>query len=99
MLIRDAGLDEPRRNVHLHAGGRLVEVDCVWRDARLVVELDGYAYHAVRSAFESDRCRDRALALAGWTVVRVTWRQLDDDPRAVLADLADLIARGTSSPT
>src|SRR5947207_795577 len=37
---------------------------------------------------------DRALAAAGWLVVRVTWRQLRDGPASVAADLAAvLVAR------
>jgi very-short-patch-repair endonuclease len=91
LLIRAAGMSEPERNVHIHAGGRLIEVDCVWRAARLVVELDGYAYHAVRGAFERDRARDRALLLAGWRVVRITWRQLQTEPDLVVADLDRLL--------
>lgn len=50
-LCREQGLPPPRVN-HLIAG---FEVDAVWPRRRLVVELDGYAYHRSRSAFERDR--------------------------------------------
>ena len=53
-----------------------VEVDFVWRDAWLVVEVDGYRYHRSPSAFETDRERDVMLAVAGWQVLRFTWTQL-----------------------
>ena len=48
----------------------------MWHSARLIVELDGRDTHMTTAAFERDRARDRALAAAGWRVVRVTWRQL-----------------------
>ena len=64
----------------------------MWREARLIVEVDGYAFHSSRSAFERDRRRDAALAGSGWRVVRVTWRQLTDEPEAVVATLAAALA-------
>ena len=48
------------------------ECDAVWRDARLIVELDGYATHGTRRAFERDRARDRRLTVRGWRTMRVT---------------------------
>ncbi len=95
-LIRDHGLPRPLVNAGLFAGGRWYEADCVWREQRLVVELDGRAFHATTSAFERDRARDRALQVAGWRVVRVTWRQLDSEPEAVVADLRRLLGQGPS---
>ena len=66
-----------------------VEVDAAWPDHRLIVELDGYSFHHTRAAFEADRRRDRKLAAAGWTVVRVTWRDLDE-PEQLAAELRAL---------
>ena len=81
------GLPRPEVNVLVQG----IEVDCLWREQRVVVELDGHASHATRATFESDRARDRMLAVAGHSVVRVTWRHLhreadslDDDLRALL---------------
>jgi very-short-patch-repair endonuclease len=69
------------------------EVDALWRPQRLVVEVDGYAYHSTRTAFERDRLRDSELQAAGYRVVRVTWRQLVDEPEAFVARLAAALAR------
>ena len=67
------------------------EVDAVWPDQRLVVEVDGYAFHGSRHAFERDRRRDADLVAAGYRVVRITWRQLAEEPMAVVARLARLL--------
>lgn len=87
-LVRAAELPTPRVNARL---GRY-EVDFLWRGQRVVVEVDGYAYHANCQAFERDRERDAALAAAGYTVLRFTWRQLIGTPEAVIARLAGALA-------
>jgi very-short-patch-repair endonuclease len=83
-LIRRAGLPQPETNVRLRGH----EVDVVWRQERLVAEIDGYAFHSMRSSFERDRRRDQRLIAAGYRVIRVTWRQLEEEPEAVVATLA-----------
>jgi very-short-patch-repair endonuclease len=93
-LLRDSGLPLP----HVNATVNGYEVDFHWPEQRLVVELDGFGFHADRRAFERDRVRDRRLALHGIQVVRVTPRQLDDRPFEVIADLAAIIAlRGATA--
>jgi very-short-patch-repair endonuclease len=89
-LIERARLPRPATNVRV-AGW---EVDAFWPPERLVVEVDGYAYHGNRAAFERDRRKDAALVAAGYAVIRITWRQLADEPLAVVALLARLIRRG-----
>ena len=88
-LVRLAGLPLPETNVRL---GRH-EVDVLWRENRLVVEVDGYAYHAGREAFERDRRRDADLQAAGHRVIRVTWRRIVNEPEALIATLAQALAR------
>jgi very-short-patch-repair endonuclease len=83
-LIRAARLPEPETNVRLHG----YEVDFLWRTPRLVVEVDGYAYHSSRAAFERDRRRDAVLGARGHRVLRVTWRQLEHERAALVATLA-----------
>jgi hypothetical protein len=79
-LCRQAGLPPPLVNCHV-AG---FEIDAAWPDRRLVVELDGFAFHHTRSAFERDRARDAELQLAGHRVLRVTARRLADEPREIV---------------
>jgi hypothetical protein len=65
-LCDDYGLPRPEVNTVIE--GMLV--DFVWRDARLVVEVDGYGFHKSRRQFGFDRERDVTLRLAGWEVLR-----------------------------
>ena len=67
---------KPETNVTLWLDGRRYDADCLWRKQRLILELDGHQAHGTRSAFESDRERDRRLQAAGWRVVRATWHQV-----------------------
>jgi very-short-patch-repair endonuclease len=67
-------------------------VDFLWRDRRLVVEVDGYRYHGTRSAFEADRERDVELELIGLTCRRFTHRQVADE-RPFAARLKALLER------
>jgi very-short-patch-repair endonuclease len=69
------------------------EVDALWRPQRLVVEVDGYAYHSNRAAFERDRRRDASLQAAGYRVMRVSWRQIQEQPEALVARLAQALVR------
>ena len=87
-LLRRAGLPLPETNVRL-AGH---EVDALWRREGLVVEVDGYAAHAGRHAFERDRRRDQELRAAGYRVERITWRQLEHEPERVVAVIARALA-------
>lgn len=86
-LLGTAGGQRPLANVTIPLGDRFVEVDLAWPDHRVVVELDGHATHGTRASFEEDRARDRALVAAGWRVIRITWRQLRDEPEQIVADL------------
>jgi very-short-patch-repair endonuclease len=87
-LIRAARLPQPRTNIRVRGH----EVDFLWSAQRLIVEVDGYAFHSTRAAFERDRIRDADLIAAGDRVIRVTWRRLTREPGAVVAMLAVALA-------
>ncbi|HSR42149.1 MAG TPA: DUF559 domain-containing protein, partial [Longimicrobiales bacterium] len=89
-LVRKSGLVAPEANARV-AG---YEVDFLWRAHRLVAEVDGYRYHSSTAAFEGDRRRGADLVAAGLRVVRVTWRQLVEEPQGVVARLAAALATG-----
>jgi very-short-patch-repair endonuclease len=83
-LIRAGELPQP--DVNVRVGDH--EVDLLCRDERLVVEVDGFGFHASRAEFERDRLRDAELQALGFRVMRVTWRQLTRKPEATLARIA-----------
>jgi predicted transcriptional regulator of viral defense system len=86
-----AGLPPPELNVRLELPSGWIEADCVWREQRVVVELDGYAAHGTRVAFERDRARDRMLQAAGWSAVRVTWRHIHHEAATLESELRALL--------
>jgi very-short-patch-repair endonuclease len=92
-LVRRARLPSPLFNTPLRLGSRFVEPDCMWPEQRVIVEVDGYETHGPRDSFERDRSRDRALTAAGWLVIRVTWRQLRDEPEQIARDLRAVLRR------
>ena len=73
-FLDDRRFPRPRTNVLIEGK----EVDSVWPDQKLIIELDSWEYHRTRHAFETDRRTDRRLKAAGWTVIRITWRDLDE---------------------
>lgn len=88
-LLRSAGLTGWAANVTVRArSGRVIAVvDVLFARQRLVIEVDGYAAHAGRSAFVQDRRRQNALVNAGYRVLRVTWSDLRDRPHEVIAEI------------
>lgn len=60
-------------------------VDFLWPADRLIVELDGWEAHGTRSAFERDRAQSNELQLAGYLVLRITWRDVVERPAQTAA--------------
>jgi very-short-patch-repair endonuclease len=89
-LCRREKLPPPAVNTRIEG----FEVDFAWCDHGLIVELDGFAFHAGPAAFERDRARDAALTLAGWRVLRFSWRQVVVEPRRAAA----VVRRALASP-
>jgi very-short-patch-repair endonuclease len=87
-VVRRHRLPPPEVNVRIDR----YEVDFLWRDQRLIVEVDGWESHGTRSAFEGDRARDARLTSLGYAVVRFTWHQVDREPRAVAQTIRNLLA-------
>jgi hypothetical protein len=91
-FTRKYAFPPPDTNVPMRIGNHWIDADCVWHEQRIIVELDGRDAHHNVHAFESDRARDRELQAAGWTVIRITWRQLTNEPEAIARDLYSLLS-------
>ncbi|MGH2860110.1 MAG: DUF559 domain-containing protein [Solirubrobacteraceae bacterium] len=87
-LLRAAELPLPLTNTWV--AGEFV--DGVWPDLRLVLEFDGWQDHGKRQGFEKDRVRDQHLLIAAHHVLRITARQVDHRPYALVARIASVIA-------
>jgi Protein of unknown function (DUF559) len=83
ILCERAGIPMPEVNVVV-AG---VEVDAVWRDRRLVVELDGKNNHSSWAQIQDDRSKELRLRAAAFDVVRYGTRQVEEELDLVAADL------------
>jgi very-short-patch-repair endonuclease len=88
-FCRDRQIPPPTTNVLLLGH----EVDALWPASRLVVEMDSFEFHSDRAAFERDRAKDAALTTAGYRVVRLTHRRLENEPTVVAAQLSGLLQR------
>ncbi len=96
-LCRQGKLPPPEVNVRLNVRGRIFEPDFLWRDAKLIIETDGRAFHDTATAFERDRRRDQQLMLDGWQVARCTWWQIFDEPAEVARIVQGLLARSLAA--
>lgn len=91
-MLRAHAIPPPQFNAPIHLEDRTYEVDCLWPDERLVVELDGRDAHMTAAAFEDDRVRDAALVAAGLRVIRITWRRLHDAEADTASQLVALLS-------
>jgi very-short-patch-repair endonuclease len=92
-LMRAARLPEPLVNARV-AG---YEVDFYWPDHRFAVEVDGWRFHSGRRAFEDDRRKDQDLRRAGIDTMRTTGRQLKEQAYALVAGVANGLARSAAT--
>ena len=84
-LLRAAGIRGWTSNHPVVLDGFLYYLDVAFPRLRLVIEIDGRLHEDDPDVFENDRWRQNALVLDGWTVLRFTWRMLDEQPAAFVA--------------
>ena len=90
-LIRDGRLPAPEVNVRL---GRY-RPDFMWREHKLIVELDSYGFHAGPGGFQNDREKDLFYRDAGFDVLRFTRAHVIYEPALVLVRLTQALVRLT----
>jgi very-short-patch-repair endonuclease len=85
LLIR-RGIELPQRNQPVGPW----TVDCLWRERRVVVELDGRQHERPHQA-DCDDDRDLWLRRHGYVVRRYGKRQIEQRPDEVIADLLEAL--------
>ena len=88
-VCRRFGLPRPLTLAMVHGH----EVDALFADHALIVELDGWDYHADRVAFANDRERDAFMLDHGLVTVRITWERLHEEGEREAARLHRILAR------
>jgi very-short-patch-repair endonuclease len=90
-LLIEEGLPSPRCNARLQVDSHRLEIDMLWEKQNLAIETDGEETHGTPAAFQRDRLRDQILTAAGYRTARVTWRQVVDEPNAVVHRIARML--------
>lgn len=91
LLCTKSGLSRPEINVNLLG----YEVDCLWREERVVVELDSVGFHSQPSELDADRERDIVLRQHRYEVLRFTYRRFKSKPEWVIAVLSQALGQRT----
>jgi Protein of unknown function (DUF559) len=89
-FVREHQLAPPAQNADVLGH----EVDALWSEAKLIVELDSWEHHGHRAAFERDRARDPKLMIAGYRTLRVTHRRLAREASQLAAEIRGLLKLG-----
>lgn len=91
-LIVDAGLPTPVKQFRAPwLKRRKGRVDLAYPDKCILIEGDSRRWHGLFDAFEVDRVRDNAAQIAGWIVLRFTWRMIKDEPSTVIRTIREAI--------
>ncbi len=93
-LLRDAGITGFVVNWRTTlSSGRPVELDIAFRQRRLAIELDGYAYHSSPESHRSDLHRANDLMADGWVIRRFTYADLVADPEDFIRQIVEVLAQ------
>ena len=85
ILLLAAGL--PRPTTQIVVSG-LYRLDMGWPDHRVAVEYDGAQHWTDPAQRARDIERLEFLAAQGWTIIRISWTQLRDQPKLVVNRVA-----------
>lgn len=91
-VLHEAGIEGWVANHPVPIGDSLFYVDVAFREVKLALEIDGRFHEDDRRQFESDRWRQNALVLNGWTVLRFTWPMVRDHPQALVDTVCAALA-------
>lgn len=80
----DVVLPVPQFEVVLPDGTR-VYLDFAWPDVRVAMEAQSYRHHGGRLAWSRDQARLAVVASLGWRIIPVTWEDVIQSPRELVA--------------
>ena len=86
-VIKSTGfpMPEPQHKVFRPDGSFVGRYDFAYVEKLSIIEADSKGFHMDPVSFERDRQKQNEAIALGWTVYRITWRQLIDDPESVRA--------------
>jgi very-short-patch-repair endonuclease len=89
-LLRTAGLPAPVMQYEVVTAVGRFRLDLAYPEPRVGIELDG-SIHLRRDVWEADHARQNALVLAGWTILRFTWRDYTRRPTALVGQVREAL--------
>jgi very-short-patch-repair endonuclease/predicted transcriptional regulator of viral defense system len=87
-LFRRSGLPQPQTNARVQG----IEVDFLFPDARLIIEVDGARFHNTRFAHNNDAAKQARLEAAGYRVIRLTWHQVTQQPDQTITRIRNALS-------
>lgn len=90
-LVR-AGLPQPQTQIPVVAGRTVRRIDMGWTEWRVGVEYDGAHHFTNADDYANDIDRLEFLARCGWSIVRVSARQLREERARVVARVREALA-------
>ena len=97
-LLADAGFPQPQPQYVLRDSRDtfVCRADFAYVDAQVLIELDSEAHHLDRLSFRRDRSKQNRAIVLGWTVLRYTWWDIQDDPYRVLDEVRTTLENSRS---
>jgi very-short-patch-repair endonuclease len=92
-LMKRSGIGGWRANQAVHVGSLTRTCDFVFLRERVIVEIDGWAWHHTPDRFNADRFKQNALTNGGWRVLRFTWLDLTQRPGYVVREVRSALDR------
>ena len=88
-IVGDLGLPTPEIQyvVRDQRGSFVCRADFAYPGKGLLIELDSEAHHLDRVTFRRDRSKQNRATVLGWTILRYTWWDLQEEPFRVVSEV------------
>lgn len=92
-VLRSASLTNFEANVVVAGIDGSYKVDLAFINERVVIEIQGWAFHQDPDQRRADDAKAIDLQLAGWVVIRLTWQDLTSRPAWVVGTVRAALTR------